>query len=514
MIALTTTAIAIDEVADQIAAQRRWIDLAEVRIDLLAPRERASVAVLPRLVHARLGDGHGDRTDARLPLIATVRRRDDGGRFEGTEADRLRLLETAAGAGFRYLDLESDLSDDAAHRRILDACDRAGVTVIRSHHDFARVPADLDSLTRGLPRRAGELPKVAVMAESTRDLVRFIEAAGGLGAAPRIALAMGPYGFPSRVLAMRLGSALTFASVPRGDDSGPAAPGHVTPRELVEQYRVPSIGTTTRLFAVIGNPIAHSKSPTYHNARFAVDGIDAALLPILVDDVDDFFRLAELLPLFGASVTIPHKEAVTAHLAEAGDDVRALHACNTLIRVPEGWRGTNTDVIGFLAPLEELDDASLRGRRALVLGAGGAARAIVYALLERGAHVVVWNRTVGRAHALLRSFGETSAAARLAVLDVPAPTRAAMDTLGGGAELIVNTTSVGMGGAGDPAEAYELDGFEIVYDIVYTPPETPLIRRAAEAGCRVITGDRMFAAQAAAQYELYRGLAIADEPDG
>jgi 3-dehydroquinate dehydratase/shikimate dehydrogenase len=259
----------------------------------------------------------------------------------------------------------------------------------------------------------------------------------------------------------------------------------------------------TRVFAVIGRPISHSRSPAYHNGRFAQDGVDAVYVPVLVDEVAAFFELTEMLPVLGASVTIPHKQHVIRYLTEPGDDVRAAQACNTVVRVPQGWRGINTDVIGFLAPLDEVLTVSLAGTTVLVLGAGGAARGVLYALLSREADVLVWNRTASRAGELASSMADFAAGGSVRAVEAASGELSRID-------VVVNTTSVGMHGEGDPAPWYEFRGHEVVYDIVYTPPDTPMIQRAAEAGCRVITGDRMFRAQAAAQYELYRTLATGE----
>ncbi len=496
MIYLATTAPTVPELLRQVADQEPWIDGVEVRADLLQPAERADSLRIPGMLRDR---------GSRLELLFTVRRSRDGGRWSGEEHERLGLLERAVGEGYTLIDLESDLPSDGTAGTIAALTERHGVTVVRSHHDFRGLPADLAGLMRRLPRSRREVAKCAVTPQSTSDLLSIVRASDALGARPHILLGMGPFGFPTRVLLRRLGNLLTFASAP-GES---AAPGHVSAQVLEEQYRLRAHRESTRYFAVIGNPIAHSQSPAYHNRRFAEDRIDACYLPVLVDDVPAFFELAELLPLHGFSVTIPHKRSVIAHLSEAGADVRAANACNTVLRAPSGWRGLNTDVTGFLAPLEDVVGAPLEGMRVLVLGAGGSARAVVYGLLSRGAEVVVWNRTVARARALADDMRRLVTAGTLRILErdesgLPDP---APDV-----HVVVNTTSLGMGGAGDPAPWFPFHGSEVVYDIVYTPPETPLIRRASDAGCRVITGDRMFAAQAAAQYELYRALATPDGP--
>ena len=491
MIVLTTTASSLRQAVEQVQSQRQWIGGVELRVDLLDDSEQADFERFPRLLREAGCEG--------LALICTVRRTRDGGRSELADEQRLDVLHAAAEAGFSFVDLEADLQDTDAHSRVLEAALRSGTRIIRSFHDFNGVPGDLEKVLRGLPRGEHEVAKAAVTPRSATDLLRVVAACRELGPTPHIVLGMGEYGFPTRALPVHLGNLLTFASVPGAS----AAPGHVSPQLLSERYRVGEQTHATRVFAVIGDPIAHSQSPAYHNGRFAEDGIDAVYVPVLVDDAAPFFELAESLPILGFSVTIPHKQSVIPYLTERGDDVRAAEACNTVVRVSEGWRGVNTDVIGFLAPLDEVLTVSLAGTTVLVLGAGGAARGVIYALLSREAEVLLWNRTASRAHALAGSMQAFARGGAVRVLEEGADELSRVD-------VVVNATSVGMYGEGDPATWYEFGGHEVVYDIVYTPPETPLIRRAAAAGCRVITGDRMFRAQAAVQYELYRTLATGE----
>lgn len=496
MIFLTTTAATIPRLLRQVREQASWIEGVEVRADLLEPAELSGVATLAGAVRD---------CSPGIRILGTIRREADGGRWTGEESQRRTLLDRMSRGGFDLIDLESDLP-------IVDA-ERSGATIVRSLHDLDGTPANLARLARSLPRNPGEIAKVAVSPRSTAELVAIFRAADRLYDLPHVVLGMGPFGVPSRILTRRLGNVLTFASAP-GES---AAPGHLTPQTLSELYRLGSHGDATRCFAVVGNPIAHSRSPAYHNGRFAEEGIDAVYVPVLVDDVTSLFELAEVLPLSGFSVTIPHKRGVLARLSLMGDDVRVAQACNTVLRTPDGWRGVNTDVRGFLAPLDEVLDApdegghaSLRGMSVLLLGAGGSARAVGYALLSRGATVSIWNRTTAHARALATDLARLGLDGTVNVFEQGGHgVRASAP----GIDILVNTTSVGMNGEGDPVPWYDFRGDEVVYDIVYTPPQTPLILRAAYAGCRVVTGDRMFAAQAAAQYELYRSLATADAPD-
>jgi 3-dehydroquinate dehydratase/shikimate dehydrogenase len=265
----------------------------------------------------------------------------------------------------------------------------------------------------------------------------------------------------------------------------------------VELYRFRGIGPQTAVYGVVGNPIAHSRSPEIHNRAYAALGLDAVYVPFLADDPAAFLKAAEALGVRGLSVTVPFKEQALRLARSAEEEAEATGAANTLLAVAGIWRAANTDVAGFLAPLEREAPAVLQpGTGAVVLGAGGAACAVVHALARRGLRVLVLNRTPARARVLARRFG-----CAWGGLDEPGLAR-----LSGHSALIVQTTTVGMDGAGDPLPGYRFRGEECVYDLVYAPALTPLLARARAAGCRTIGGWSMLRAQAEAQFRLFTGL--------
>lgn len=462
--------------ADLARANAARIDLVELRADFLDGGELPHLRRFPALTG--------------LPAILTIRRAAEGGRFCGDEPARRRLIAAAA-PGYRYVDLESDVD------RSFDRAVPAKVRVIRSLHDANGVPGPLGRIVRELPRSPAEIAKAAVTPRNGREMVDVIEAAQGLGAAgaggERIVLGMGRFGVPTRILAAHLGNYLTFCSL----GARSAAPGHLDPDAMVNLYRFRSIHAGTRVLGVIGTPVSHSRSPQLHNPALAAAGIDAVYVPIELDDVAELDRLARLLPLDGCSVTIPHKGGA-ARMSDASEIVRRVGACNTLVRTPHGWRGENTDVEGFLAPLRPKAPPP---RRAAVIGAGGAARAVVYALRAVGAELLILNRTVERARALALEHG--AGAARLdpsGLARVPEYS-----------ELIVQTTSMGLpGNPGDPLAGYDFRGHEVVYDLVYGDRLTPMLERAREAGCTIIDGSQMLAEQAYEQFRLFTGCAFPD----
>jgi 3-dehydroquinate dehydratase/shikimate dehydrogenase len=502
---LCLTASTLGQDLELAARHRRDVDLLELRADFLQPAEWASLARFPE----RAG----------MPVILTLRRPAEGGRWPGSEGERRRLLEralAAAGSPYAFADLEQDLRDAALEQ----AARERGTRVIRSAYELSGVPRDLAGRVRRLARSPGELPKAAVLVRGSRDLLLLVRAFRELQGLEKILLGMGEHGLFSQVLAGRLGSWLTYCT-PAGAPAGAewhaasggagglpaAAPRHLAPETLLELYRFRRIDRETALFGVIGNPIAHSRSPELHNRGYAALGLNAVYLPFRVDRLGPFLRAAELLGVQGLSVTVPFKREVLRRLAGAEQEVHAIGACNTLLRRGEGLWGANTDAAGFLEPLERQAPELLRsGAWATVLGAGGAARAVVYALASRGLRVLVLNRTESKARALARRFGcawgglYARGAERMREFS----------------ELIVQSTTVGMtaaeggspaprSGPADPLPGYHFRGTELVYDLVYSPALTPLLARAQAAGCRTIGGISMLEAQGRAQFRLFTG---------
>lgn len=444
-------------------------DLVELRLDLMdRPDPDAALAGRTR------------------PVIATCRAAWEGGRFQGSEADRLAILTRALELGADYIDLEwkaaAALEQWPAEVR---------TRVVLSHHDFEGVPADLADRVRDMRRFGTAIVKIAATARTLRDALTVIAIGrAGRDAAQRtVVIAMGMPGVATRVLPEHVGSCWTY-----GGDG--VAPGQVSVDRLRDEFRVGRVGAATPVYAVVGRPIGHSVSPAMHNAAFAATGIDGVYLPCEAADFEDFLALAEVLGIEGASVTAPYKEDAARTVGQPG-------ALNTLRRGDGGWAGINTDIEGFLAPLggEVLD-----GRRAAVVGAGGSARSVVRGLLSRGARVSVHARRQEAAQALagqVLAQGTPADGAQVTAGAWPVPR--------GSWDLLVNTTPVGTYPDVDrsPVAAddlpHGLDG-ALVYDLVYNPRPTRLLRDAAAAGCRTLDGLDMLVAQAVRQFVWWTGV--------
>lgn len=445
-------------------------------------RERRDQVVNADLVELRLDtvadpSGAGAVEGKRLPVIVTCRAKSEGGLFAGSDEERWSILAEAQKYGADYIDVEwkSNFYELIERRR--------GRGIVVSYHDFEGVPADLSARVRAMRATGAEVVKVAVMARKLADNVPLLAAAKG-ETKPFVALAMGDAGLVSRVLAARFGSAWTYT----GDA---VAPGQIPAARMRGEFSFSQLSDTTSLYGVVGRPIMHSLSPVMHNAAFRSVGIDAVYVPLAAADFDDFLTFAEGIDIEGVSVTAPFKLAAFESANEYDAMSQKVQSANTLKRVDGRWHGANTDVAGFLAPLK---DAPMRNQRALVLGAGGAARSVSLALASIGAKVTITARRLDRAQFVAARIGA-------AAVEWP-PASNSWDVL-------VNATPIGT--APDIAESPLPDGpfgGHLVYDLVYNPSETRLLREARAAGCRTIGGLAMLVGQAQRQFEWWTGERI------
>lgn len=470
MICLTLSSPTLDACRDEVIANRSNIDLCELRVDLLQPAEAERAKDFPKMVD--------------LPVILTLRRKVDGGKCVLSERARRSLLLKALDGGFKYIDLEDDIKKNEVEAKARSL----GVKIIRSFHDFNGVPEDIYSRIYRLSER-GDIAKAAVKPNSINDVITLFKIKDELKDIPKIIIGMGEYGVVTRILYKKMGSYLTFAS------SGSAvAPGQVTAADLKNLYRADKVNDNTALYGIIGNPVMHTSSPRIHNPGFQRINYNAVYVPFLVDNIRSFFCFAEMLKLRGFSVTIPFKVDVLSYLGNITREVKQIGSCNTVVRVPGMWKGINTDYYGFLSPiLKDIDSGRIK--TALVIGAGGASQAIVWALKNRDVKVIILNRTLQHA-------------VHLAKLNL-----CQYDTLKnakhyeGQVDLIVQTTSVGLYPDFDanPIEGFEFTGREIVYDIIYKPKMTKLLKEAEKKGCTLHFGEEMLFEQGKLQFEAFTG---------
>jgi 3-dehydroquinate dehydratase/shikimate dehydrogenase len=436
-----------------------------------------------------------------VTVIATCRRKEFGGTFEGPLAAELEVLTKAAQAGCRIVDLEVESAEEAAPRQLDQLREKlraAGTALLVSFHDFTRTK-NLEQAAQRIEVFRPDFVKVVSTARSLADNLAVLNLiADRSRSAEVVGIAMGEEGLVSRILGLRAGAAFTFASSADGletDSKQATAPGQLTLRALRDLYRVEQLDQATRLFAVAGNPIAHSLSPLMQNTAFRRENVNAVLVPLKTRNLDDLLTLVRELPLAGVAVTMPLKQEVLPHLANSDPLTARIGACNTLHRGADGkLYGFNTDVAGVIRPLERR--LKLKGARIAVLGAGGAARAAVFGLVDQGAEVFIVNRTHENAVKLAKE-SKAKALKREQFADSRF-------------DVLINSTPCGMAGSKQALPPPFDNGVKelnagLVFDLVYNPLETPLIKLAKERGIPVIGGLEMFVQQGARQFEIWTG---------
>jgi len=445
----------------------------------------------PLLALPRLKQFLAEHTAA--TAIATCRRTPNGGKFEGSLAAEVEVLAKAAASGFHLVDLELESAEELK-KNDLQKLRETGVALIISFHDFKQTK-DLDGIFARIQPFEPEFVKIVPTARTLTDnltLMRFIERMNDHSNI--IGVCMGDAGIISRVLGVRAGSAFTFASATAGEET---APGQIAARTLLETYRIDHVDAATKVYGVAGNPIRTSLSPLMMNAAFRRETVNAVYLALQSDKIADLLTLVKEIPIQGLSVTMPLKQEIIPHLENTDPLTAKIGACNTVLRAQDGkLYGFNTDVAGIVAPLERR--ISLRGAKILVLGAGGAARAAVFGLRDKGAEVWILNRTPETAQKLAKQAGAKTIK-KEAVAKTPF-------------DVIVNATPIGMAGNKAPQllEAKDLNS-KLVFDLVYNPIETPLIAAARAKGIAVIAGVEMFVQQGARQFEIWTGKPAPEE---
>jgi len=466
--------------AETTEAVKRGGKFVELRLDFLA-----KAVDFKRLLSSK-----------QCPWMATIRRPQDGGRWPGSEEERQTVLRQAiVSGGFDWVDLETDIADKI--RRF------GPVKRVISYHNMIETPADLEGIYGAMLKQDADVYKIAVMAQTMEDNARIL-ALMRSAPKPTVAFCMGDLGFPTRFLALKYGAPWLYAAFNR--ERG-LAPGMPAVEDLRTTYPVRMIDAATMIYGLLGDPVEQSFSPVLHNHMFRRNKLNALYLPFRVpkDQLTEALRTYGTVPVNGYSVTIPHKEAAAALTTDHDLTVRITHAANTLLRRPDGtFAADNTDFTAIVDCLEaHLAERAAKGLTAqlnqlfvMILGAGGAARAVAHALHARKAHVYISARTSERATKLSTEIGGKVVdwQGRHNVLPC---------------DVVINCTPVGMHPNTDESPVHHsfLKPEMTVFDTVYSPENTMLVREAKSRGCLVITGVDMFVRQAARQFELFTGIA-------
>jgi 3-dehydroquinate dehydratase / shikimate dehydrogenase len=470
MIIVSLTGPSLTDVQRQIRASRPFADLFEFRLDLINAKDLTRVLSL-----------------SVVPFIATCRPVWEGGAFRGREEERVAILRSACEAGASFVDIEFRAGARALELLRL----AAGHTryIVSHHFPEGKIPR-VAQVYNMLRSSGADVIKMAFVAS---DSYHNAVAIDFLTLARRdrqkaVAIAMGEEGEPSRILYRKFGGWATYAAT---EDGMSAAPGQIAASELKRIYRADTLTPSTRVYGVIGRPLGHSKGVYVHNALFRTMGKDSVYCKFVVADLGRFMK--RMAPhLHGFSVTIPHKQRVMRYLDSIDVTARTIGAVNTVVRRIGRLAGTNTDAPGALDAIEVR--MPVAGKTMLIVGAGGAARAIAFEAKRRGANVRITNRTAARSRRLARELGAESVSMNDA----------------GEADILVNATSVGMTphAAVSPVPR-RLIRARLVFDAVYNPPVTKLLRDAKQKKARTISGMEMFVNQGARQSRLWTG----QEPD-
>ena len=422
-------------------------------------------------------------------VIVTCRRTTDGGLWYKGEEERLMLIRQAVASGVEWIDLEEDTAAQVP---------RYGRTKrIVSYHNFDETPKDLEAIHDRLSKLNADVVKIATMAKEPHDNLRILDLIKAKGdKVQTVAFCMGDIGTPSRILCGKFGAPFTYATF---NESRELAPGQLSFQQMVDVYHYDRIYPDTEIFGVVADPVAHSLSPLIHNAAFRQCAMNRVYIPFRVppEHLGSFLTDAPKLGVKGLSVTIPHKEAVMKLLTQIDASAHAVGAANTVVFDGLQAMGYNTDYAAAAESVEAAMDglgktpSPVNGKSVLILGAGGAAKAVAHALHDRGAEVILTNRTPERAQKLAEEVGCGA---------VDWAERYGVDP-----DIMVNCTPIGMHPKVDetPYEKHSLKPSLVIFDTVYNPENTLLIKEARDQSCTVATGVEMFLRQAAAQFKLF-----------
>ena len=471
---LAVSADTVDEMLEIAEAMAQDNPLLEFRLDYLR-QPQAALLKLRRFLD----------THQYVTAIGTCRRADSGGKFKGSLASEMDILAKAQAAGCQIVDLELNSALKAKPEAVARLRKNGGLIV--SFHDF-RGTRNLESTLEKMLKIPADFYKIVSTATTLSDnvtMMKFLQKQSDKHAL--VGLCMGEQGIISRVLGVRAGSAFTFGAV---SAESKTAPGQVSARDLRGIYRIEQVDAATRVYGVAGDPIDHSLSPVIMNTALRRENVNGVYVALHAKTLKDLIQCTREIPLHGLSITMPYKQAILEHLDNTDAHTAKIGACNTIVRGQDGKLfGYNTDVAGVVRPLEQR--LPLENAKVLVLGAGGAARAAVFALKERGAEVSILNRSSVKGQKLARQ-------ARARTIKRADLRKSAFD-------VIINATPVGMGSTREcPLKEDEIQA-KVVFDMVYDPVETRLLQVARAKGIAVIPGVEMFVHQAARQFEIWTG---------
>lgn len=492
LVCLTLTGKTLKENVETIRKYEKYIDLVELRVDCLYEEEQLFVRRFPSMI--------------RVPCILTIRRDIDGGFFNSGEFSRTNLFGRALAfanqdrrKNFAYVDLE----DDYRVPSIQDAAMAFGVKIIRSAYSLKEPIYNLKEICDSMRTTGYEIPKIIFTSKKVSDLVSIFTEGKKITDYDHIFSVTGKEGLPTKLLSSLANSYLTYVT-PNELKTDNYIEEPIDPIRLRNLYNFQSINKYTGLYGVTGFPLSEqNENIDIQNLGFLSHNLNNVAIPIQSKLVSESISFADQIGIKGLSISNPHKEAVLYYVDEQSVEVIQTGACNTIIKEKNIWKGYNTDCAGFMRAIKEfLGDYKIKRKKVAVIGAGSAARTAVYILKQLGARVCIFNRTIEHAKSLADKYGYEYCSLEpdcASVLDEYS-------------NVIFQTTNVGMALEGptneinDPIPFYNFRGNEILFDFVYRPSITPVMKRASLAGCKTNNGYNMFVYQAYEQFKLFTNI--------
>lgn len=490
LICLILTGKTLEEDVQLAKKYEKLVDVVELRVDYLNEEEQLHVRKFPSMIMQ--------------PCILTIRRTIDGGLFSGGEFSRTQLFGRALAfanpdksKNFAYVDFE----DDYHIPSMQDAAMAFGVRIIRSYHNLKGPVRNLKARCDSMRKTGYEIPKICFQPKSLSDLVNVFNEGQMMTQYDHILQTIGPEGQPSRILATFTNSYLTYVS-PEDKIPEEGERGQLDPYTLLNMYNFRKLTKNTQLYGICGWPMKKPASPTLINSGFNKNEINSVFVPIRSELISEALNFAEQTNFKGLSISVPFKESVLFYVQDQSPEVMQIGACDTLIRRYDRWFGYNTECIAFEKSLLEFTGPlRLRRQKVAIIGAGGTAKAAAYVLKQHGARVCIFNRSVENGQQLADRYG-------FDYCPLNANYVAKLDEY---STLIIQTTTVGMNATGpatsenDPISFYNFRGNEMVFDVIYTPSITPVMKRAAIAGCKTCNGYKMLEYQTYEQFKLFTG---------
>lgn len=458
------------DVKEQLVSAHKKADLVELRLDCFESLDRRALEELKK--------------EFPIPWIFTLRKASHGGLYQGSEEKRLLDIQFLAALHPAYFDLEYDISS-----AFFEEFERKFPTIKRivSYHNFESTPLELEEILKEMQKRPAQLFKIATMARSSLDAIRMILFVKN-AKTNMIGICMGEQGILTRILSPLMGNFFTFASL---HENLKIAPGQLSIDELLDVYHYRALNSQTSLYALIGDPVDKSIGHLAHNAVFEVQHKNAVYvkIPLKEHELSEFFEKAEALGFRGLSVTRPHKEKVLQYLDKIDEEAQLIGAVNTIVFEKGRLTGYNTDAKGALDAIE--NKVKVAKKRVVVLGAGGAAKAIIYETLKRGAEVVVLNRSEKKADDLAEYFGKDKAL-------LTGGLEALSKHFKEGYDILINTTPDPM-----PINPEWIIPGSFVMDIMVYPQYSAFLSVAQQKKCCLIFGYEMWINQALVQQKLW-----------